>query len=520
MLTELSIGNFKAFGETQRVPIKPLTLIFGANSAGKSSLLHGLLAGSHALKTGDLNVMQTGIGGDMVDLGGFAQFVHRGKTDRQAEWGFNLEIASTTKQLREMFASFKTVSVALNFGTGQNSSGERVLAVQRLRIATDELQLIDCEYAHTSNIADIHWWGPLTEQSREDYSLRTGQPSATTTFWMHGVNHEHPAVNRWLEHFWKKIAGVGPAKTDWRIIKEGWETICDWRFFVESLLPKQISDDRLLSGQEMQRRGFPNGQRKKAVVSFAQQMMGSFFDLLFDQIHRSLTDQLGRLMYLGPLRALPPRRLFFPLTPARIGDGSQAWQIVAQDKAVRERLNHWLTDPSKLNTSLELISREWKAERGQRMAEVLIRDKRTNTLVSHRDVGVGVSQVLPLMVAALSTNGHIHLVEQPELHLHPALQAELGDLFIESALGERKNTFLLETHSEHLILRILRRVRETSEGILAKGKIPLRPKDVSVIYVQPTQNGSKIASLPVTPDGDFSVPWPGGFFAERFQELP
>jgi AAA15 family ATPase/GTPase len=52
MLTGLSIGNFKAFGETQHVPIKPLTLIFGANSSGKSSIIHSLLlAPRHPMTT-------------------------------------------------------------------------------------------------------------------------------------------------------------------------------------------------------------------------------------------------------------------------------------------------------------------------------------------------------------------------------------------------------------------------------------------------------------------------------------
>ena len=152
--------------------------------------------------------------------------------------------------------------------------------------------------------------------------------------------------------------------------------------------------------------------------------------------------------------------------------------------------------------------------------DVVLRDLRTNTLVTHRDVGIGVSQVLPVLVHAFGSQQKLLAIEQPEIHLHPSLQAELADVFIESALGERKNTFLLETHSEHLILRILRRVRETTAGTLPAGMPPVRPEDVSVVYVQPGPNGSEIIELPVTPDGDFGRPWPGGFFGERFQDLP
>jgi predicted ATPase len=103
---------------------------------------------------------------------------------------------------------------------------------------------------------------------------------------------------------------------------------------------------------------------------------------------------------------------------------------------------------------------------------------------------------------------------------YPKINQPIGDLFIESALGARRNRLLLETHSEHLILRILRRVRETTEGKLPAEATPVRPEDVSVVFVESAAPGSVVRHLPVTPDGDFGAPWPGGFFAERFQDLP
>ena len=148
-----------------------------------------------------------------------------------------------------------------------------------------------------------------------------------------------------------------------------------------------------------------------------------------------------------------------------------------------------------------------------------LRDGRTGAKVSFKDIGLGTSQMIPVLVCALSNRNKLIAIEQPEIHLHPALQAELGDLFIESALGENGNQFILETHSEHLILRLLRRVRATTNGELEDGQRALHPSDISVLFVEPTEEGSRVLELPVTHDGDFSVPWPGGFFAERTKEL-
>ncbi len=151
--------------------------------------------------------------------------------------------------------------------------------------------------------------------------------------------------------------------------------------------------------------------------------------------------------------------------------------------------------------------------------ELTIIEKRNGTCLSHRDIGIGISQVLPVLVHAYGEHGKLIAIEQPEIHIHPALQSEIADVFIESALGDQKNTFLLETHSEHLILRILRRIRETSEGTLEGGLRPLYPKDIQVLYVNSTSTGTSIVEMRVTSDGDFENPWPGGFFAERSAEL-
>lgn len=102
MLTAIRIGNFKAFAEAQRVPIRPLTLIYGSNSSGKSSVLHSLLLARHAQETGDLDVHRTNVGGEAVDLGGFRQYIHRRDIDRRMGWSVEIDSGSFSGRVDEM----------------------------------------------------------------------------------------------------------------------------------------------------------------------------------------------------------------------------------------------------------------------------------------------------------------------------------------------------------------------------------------------------------------------------------
>lgn len=144
------------------------------------------------------------------------------------------------------------------------------------------------------------------------------------------------------------------------------------------------------------------------------------------------------------------------------------------------------------------------------------------------EVGSGLGYVLPVLMAMASSSAVF--LQQPELHLHPALQAELADALIASlneSQGEdaepsdEGNTQLIaETHSEHLLLRLLRRISQGAEP----GRLPdfhsLGRDQLVVLYVDPRPDGtSTVKHLRVSKEGDFIDRWPRGFFEERWQEL-
>jgi len=150
--------------------------------------------------------------------------------------------------------------------------------------------------------------------------------------------------------------------------------------------------------------------------------------------------------------------------------------------------------------------------------EIQLVSTRADLPVRTSDIGVGISQSLPVVVAVLDPDRPgITAIEQPELHVHPRLQVELGDLFAEGAAGG--NVFLIETHSEHLLLRIMRRMRETGAGTLPEGKPEVRPEDVNVLFVEPDGAETLIREMPLNETGELVKAWPGGFFEEDLREI-
>ena len=138
--------------------------------------------------------------------------------------------------------------------------------------------------------------------------------------------------------------------------------------------------------------------------------------------------------------------------------------------------------------------------------------------VEFQDVGSGIPFVLPVLFVAVLKG--IAKVQQPELHLHPALQSSVADVVIEEFNRAPSRLFIIETHSEHMLLRFLRRVRDFEKGKCLSDELRLTNNDLAIYYFDPQVSGGTVVSRQlVTPLGDFYTDWPRGFFAERNQDL-
>jgi hypothetical protein len=133
-----------------------------------------------------------------------------------------------------------------------------------------------------------------------------------------------------------------------------------------------------------------------------------------------------------------------------------------------------------------------------------------------QDVGSGLSYIMPILTSLWDSK--LSIIEQPELHLHPKAQCELGDVFI-SAYSQGAVS-IIESHSEHILLRVLRRIRETSKNYLLPNNLKISKDDISIYYFEPVSEGHTVVkSIRVDRHGELLDLWPGGFFSERDSEL-
>lgn len=232
----------------------------------------------------------------------------------------------------------------------------------------------------------------------------------------------------------------------------------------------------------------------------------------------SLLDELGRIIYLGPIRRLAQRDYIWTgRMPAHIGDdGAKAVDaLIASGLA----LQHASQAKKPVPPECALFTQTIKWLKEMHLADGLVvralgRSARYELLVETegelsnlKDVGVGVSQVLPVVVAALFAKpGHIVILEEPESHLHPLAQSVLADLMVNEAC-ERNVQFIVESHSEHLFRRM--------QTLIAGEDV--KPEDAAMYFVEREGKTAQLLTLRIDDFGRV-LNWPEGFFGDALGE--
>ena len=229
------------------------------------------------------------------------------------------------------------------------------------------------------------------------------------------------------------------------------------------------------------------------------------------QFARAFDNLTGKIRYLGPLRKSPER--FYLWTGERKTefaepDGADAIHALISSSVTDGKLLQQVRDQL---VNLQLVNGFAVPPIGQpsRMFEVNVTINGSSSALV--DVGFGVSQVLPVVTLLLSApQGSIILLEQPELHLHPNAQAALADLMLYAA-EERGLQLIVESHSEHILRRLQRRIAEAEAEFAT-------PENISMYFCRPSENGSTAEEIAIDRFGQISN-WPEKFMGDVSGDL-
>lgn len=443
MLRTMKVENFKAWRDTGPVRLAPLTIFFGGNSAGKSSLGHLLLALKQTVESSDRKrAFHLGDDNTSIDLGTFEDCI------------YDHDIESTIK---------------FSIGWDMRKSLEVRNPLEKKKIAGDKLEI----------------------------SVELGSQPATGQIQVKSLRYklsgsgENLEVNYFKEndkHHWETGETYKLVKTTGR----QWPLEAPDKFY-------KISDQS--------RARFQNAD---FLTDFALET-----EEMFSQIY-----------YLGPLRK-SPRRVYQwsgdapsfvgmegeNTIPAILSAAQSGVKINKGPKSTKrpfdEFIAWWLKEMGIIHSfSVRPVSE------GRKEYEVLVKTHSDSSEVKITDVGFGVSQVLPALVQAYycPPNSTVWM-EQPEIHLHPQVQAELADALISATKsvqdGKRRNTqLIIESHSEHLLQRVQRRIAEGE----------LQPNDVAIYFCKRSKSGAELEELRIDESGEISN-WPDDFFGNEMADL-
>ncbi|MDG4789086.1 AAA family ATPase [Micromonospora sp. WMMD1102] len=224
----------------------------------------------------------------------------------------------------------------------------------------------------------------------------------------------------------------------------------------------------------------------------------------------------GPIRYLSPYRERVARQHRLPLgDPGQLGvQGEGVPGILADDV---ERADGKLV--RLVNDKLAAIVPDWRIaeiQAGPLFSTVLTR-RDSSVRVNLADAGTGLAQVLPILVQCVldelrGVDGEqpLQIIEEPEMHLHPAAHAELADLYLYTAKATGTR-FLIETHSETLLLRLRRRIAEVGNGIDA---------DMVRVYVVEQRDGASVVRrVDIDELGNLDEDWPEGYFSQDYHEV-
>lgn len=487
-ITSLTIAGFKGIEQKATIPLAPITLLFGANSTGKSTVLHALLYLYEIIVERNFDPQYSSITGEKLWLGGFHNLVH----------GKNLN-------------NTITLGATLDFRDGEADVWDNFLTGTEERLVEEKLGFSPESTAEIMSFElDLSWdeFNQRVFVSRYEcsskghtylrFEAQAGKPEIAIT-------HYSP-LPHWYVYESFEISSLFPSGQFETLYLKGRDALVPigWRI---NLPTDTVRWFELFAELAVEAHLFASAAISQAALAPL----------------RILGRKLQTMLHIGPLRIVPGRGTVLESRPnrARWYDGTAGWDHFAfGSDGYRKQVNQCFNHVDLLNSTYNFKA-SFQGEAPLQQRQVQLTEANANTPLRPCDVGVGVSQVFPFIAATcLEQSGVMISCEQPELHIHPRWQLSLADMMLAACRKDPQQMFLIETHSEHLMLRLLKRRRQSAEGDITDNHSSYcRKEDIQIIFCEQENGKTRLLPIKTTDEGEFDAPWPNGFFAERREEL-
>ncbi len=496
MLKSWSIQNFKPILDSGELKLAPVTVLAGRNSSGKSSLIQSILMIAQTLsnRISDQVLLPNG---PIVQLGTFEDILSEQTDLRTLTVSFALEMdkAFAKTRVRNYFGiNVESVKITSQFRSASSNWGS-ASAIEASKVYLESVSLD----VQTSLLPLLQQDGLyLGGRALLDCSMTIERLSPIELGeFLKDVSSNYlslvPYTNKELNYLGKFTLKSKP------IPRESLLEPCLIAF--SHFLPIRFIEKHSESGT-------------KALDDADYTIYWQCLDEAIEQITQFFTSEIR---YLGPLRADPQAAQKFAPSSERDDVGAKGEYAAAVYHANQSTIIQWynpsteVTEESTLNIALNTwirylgVANEVKTqEAGLSGVSWQVVHKAGRKALPLSAVGGGVSQILPILVMGLlAPNNTLLIVEEPELGLHPSVQARLGDFFM--GLAKCSKQCLIEAHSENLVSQLRLHIVEAGGQENA---------DCLIYFVDQNEQGAaQFNPIEISPKGNI-LNWPDGFFDE------
>lgn len=526
MINSISFKNYKAFSSGS-LELKPITILLGSNSSGKSSLLQLFLLIEQTMNNPEPYESVLKLNGRFINLGEDENLIK----DKDLSKTLNIEFSfKALPYIQKLQLLLKTVDHQLtqigrmierikNKESDQLDILEYTIFNKQYESFINEVQSI--EYSHQPIESEIYKNKSLIFDymiSHHNFLFEDFADKKITTNQKLSIYKDIFTFLEPLKNLYSESGVLGynlkyNPQTRKIEVEEQYVEINNKSLikFTSKDISSDILDfellkkhsDSLVNSFEYDALKLDE-KSKNSVSRYIVFLLNEAYNIVADNFENK------NINYVSPLRAHPQR--YYLLDEANINtslntqSGTSLAEILKKNTQINSRVNTWLK-----KFGLKVTVKEFK--------DIIhnIKIHQNDLDLDITDVGFGISQVLPILVQGfMSNNRSLTLIEQPEIHLHPKMQADLADLFIDivklaaDKKGKIKKSLLIETHSEYLLKRLRRRI---SEGKLSS-------KDIAIYFIEPRDKDNKdsalIKNIEISKDGSFE--WPKDFYITEFED--